>query len=404
MDLKAAVDTAIKLQGTLKDEAFFSEIKEFAAITNTRFTDAAGQALHRLYKTKPSEDTVKQLIKGIPSSLFYRNHNGQLPVQSSVRRTHSVKYLPILAKEGIKHNVGGNGMRGGLLLLRPNKAGQNRNTLQVLANIKNSTNPNFRPNFRDTVYLDAMKVLRNDDLLVKKDIDDHRLLLSSCFSTSKKRFEYLADWDPDCLMTGTNSQDLPNMHHIIKIVNLASFTLYFRSTLKHHAQHIGLLFQNDNDGNTAFERAIQKYDKEKTFKAIRECIPSNTTLPILHHVIRYAPESFNDFSIRYPSTIHLRDNNGRSFTQALLTAGTKTIENDGFFFLRLTDDEIAEIDPVTKQYPFLTAATVSKGDLSTTLFLLSKNPSLLERYREQVTQDRLQEQGKTRTPKRKRDD
>jgi hypothetical protein len=205
-------------------------------------------------------------------------------------------------------------------------------------------------------------------------------------------------------MTGTNSQDLPNMHCVIKNIDLVSFTLYLRASLKHHAQHIGLLFQNDNDGNTAFERAIQKYGKEKTFKAIRECIPSNTTLPILHHVIRYAPESFNDFSIRYPSTIHLRDNNGRSFTQALLTAGTRTIENDGFFFLRLTDDEIAEIDPVTKQYPFLTAATVSKGDLSTTLFLLSKNPSLLERYREQVTQDRLQEQGKTRTLKRKRDD
>jgi hypothetical protein len=397
MDLKAAVDTAIKLQGTLNDKAFFSEIKEFAAITNTRFTDAAGQALHRLHKTKPSEDTVKQLIQGIPSSLFYRNHSGQLPVQSSVRRAHSVKYLPILAKEGIKHNVGGDGMRGGLLVVRPNL---HWNPLQVLANIQNPTISNFL----DTACLDAMKVLRNDDLLVKKDINDHSLFMCSCSPASKKRFEYLADWDPDCLMTGTNSQDLPNMHHIIKIVNLASFTLYFRSTLKHHAQHIGLLFQNDNDGNTAFERAIQKYGKEKTFKAIRECIPSNTTLPILHHVIRYAPESFNDFSIRYPSTIHLRDNNGRSFTQALLTAGTKTIENDGFFFLRLTDDEIAEIDPVTKQYPFLTAATVSNGDLSTTLFLLSKNPSLLERYREQVTQDRLQEQGEMRTLKRKRDD
>jgi hypothetical protein len=403
MDLKAAVDTVIKLQGTLKDEAFFSKIKEFAAKTNTRFTNAAGQALHRLYKTKPSEDTVNQLIKGIPSSLFYRNHNGKLPIQSSLCGAHNVKYLPILAKEGIKHNVGGDGMRGGLLVVFPSKAGQpqNWNTLEVLSNIITRTSPNFR----DTVCLDAMKVLRNDDLLVKKDINDHSLLLSSCFPTSKKRFEYLADWDPDCLMTGTNSQHLPNVHDIIMNgAGLASFTLYLRASLKHHAQNIGVLFQNDNDGNTAFERAIQKYDIEKTFKAIRECIPSNTTLPILHHVIRCAPEYFNNFSIRYPSTIHLRDNNGRSFTQALLTAGTKTIENDGFFFLRLTDDEIAEIDPVTKQYPFLTAATVSKGDLSTTLFLLSKNPSLLERYREQVTQDRLQEQGETGTLKRKRDD
>lgn len=50
--------------------------------------------------------------------------------------------------------------------------------------------------------------------------------------------------------------------------------------------------------------------------------------------------------------------------------------NVGLFFLRLSDDEIAEADPVTKQYSFLTAASGESGDLSTTFFLLSKIPSL----------------------------
>ena len=47
--------------------------------------------------------------------------------------------------------------------------------------------------------------------------------------------------------------------------------------------------------------------------------------------------------------------------------------------------EIAGADPVTKQYPFLTAASGDSGDLSTAYFLLSKNPSLLEIYQEEAT-------------------
>ena len=47
------------------------------------------------------------------------------------------------------------------------------------------------------------------------------------------------------------------------------------------------------------------------------------------------------------------------------------------FFVKMTDDEIAEVDPVTMQYPFLVAANGETSDLSTIYFLLSKNPSLL---------------------------
>jgi len=109
----------------------------------------------------------------------------------------------------------------------------------------------------------------------------------------------------------------------------------------------------------------------------------------------------NDFSHRYPSAICLRDDNGRSFIQAQLAGGAKTLVNDGIFFLRLSDDEIAEADPVTKQYPFLTAASGESGDLLTTYFLLSKNPSLLERYKEEATQQALEEQEARTAKKRK---
>eukprot|EP00979_Chaetoceros_neogracilis_P000181 scaffold56_cov195-Chaetoceros_neogracile.AAC.4 len=388
MDLNDAMDTVMKLEGNLNDQAFFNEIKEFATTMKNGFTQATGKALHRLKKSKPSEGTVKQMVEGIPSSLSYKDDNTQLfPVQSAMWNIDSIKYLPLLAKEGIKHNVGGEDKRGGLLAADPSD-GDDWNTLQVLVN---SSSPSNAIPF-DTACLNAMKELRKAGLLVKTDIKEQELLYLACHPSSKMRFEYLAEWDPDSLMART-PQGLPSVHHIINTYqSLASFTMYLRTSLKYYPQHIGCLFQKDDDGETAISSAIEKHGIDKTFKAIKDCIPTDTTLPILHHATKDAPEYFNDFSIRYPSAMYLRDGNGRSFKQSQLATGMKTFENDGLFFLTLTDDENAEVDPVTKQYPFLTAASVGTGNLSTVYFLLSKIPSLLDRYSEQVIRERTEEQ------------
>jgi hypothetical protein len=376
MDLNDAMNTVIKLEGNLNDQAFFNDINKFATTMMNGCTQATGKALHRLKKSKPSCDTVKQMVEGIPSSLSYKDDASQMfPVQSAMWNS----------KEGIKHNVGGTDKRGGLLVA-DTWNGHNRNTLQLLVHVADASN--IIP--CDTAYLNTMKELRNAGLLVKTDVKE--LLYRACHPSAKMRFEYLAEWDPDSLMTGTR-QGLPYIHCIINIdQSLSSFTMYLRTSLRYYPQHIGCLFKKDADGKTAVRSAIEKYGTDKTFKAIKDCVPTNTTLPILHHAAKDAPEYFNNFSARYPSAIYLRDENGRSFKQTQLAAGTKTFENDGFFFLTLSDDEIAEVDPVTKQYPFLTAATVGTGDLSTMYFLLSKNPSLLDRYREQVARERTEEQ------------
>ena len=159
-------------------------------------------------------------------------------------------------------------------------------------------------------------------------------------------------------------------------------------------------FQKDKSGKTTYERAIEKRGKEHTFKVIKQCISADTTLPILHHVIKDASEHMNDFSIRYPSATYLCDEDGRSFVQAELANGTKIFASDGLFFMRMKDDEIAELDPVTKQYPFLTCASRETSDLSTIFVLLSKNPSLLEKHIERTTDEFAEE---ARSRKRKRD-
>jgi len=65
----------------------------------------------------------------------------------------------------------------------------------------------------------------------------------------------------------------------------------------------------------------------------------------------------------------------------------------------MKDDEIAELDPVTNQYPFLTCTSREASDLSTIFVLLSKNPPLLEKYIEQTT-DEFAEEARSRKRKK----
>jgi len=216
-----------------------------------------------------------------------------------------------------------------------------------------------------------------------------------------RRFEYLAEWDPDCLMTGT-FRDLPLSHAIIeRSGDITHFNLFLTTALKHHPQNLGLLFQRDSSGGKTAYGATEMHGKDETINIIKQCIPTDTTIPILHHVIKDAPQFMNDFSIHYPSATYLRDEDGRSFVQAELAEGTKIFANGGLFFTRMKDDEIAELDPVTNQYPFLTCASRETGDLSTIFVLLSKNPSLLEKYIEQTTDEFAEDEARSR--KRKRD-
>jgi len=400
-DLQVTVQTAILLEGKLKDEKLIDDLKTVVKTAKRGFTAATGGALHRLHNTKPSIDAVKKLVQGIPNALSFKNECDQLPVQSAVWNIDSLKYLPILAKEGKHHEVGGRGMRGGLLVADP--LGVQWNSLQLLAHLfVNAVNPSDSSSL-DTACLNALKELRVANLFLKEDVKKYSLLYHSCNPIAKMRFEYLAEWYPDCLMTDT-FKDLPLSHAFIKhFANITCFTMYFQTALKHHPRHLGMLFQRDGDGQAAYERAIEKHGndkKDKAFNVIKQCIPTDTFLPILHHVIKEAPKYMNDFTSRYPSALYHRDEDGRTLTQAAIASGAKTFQNDSMFIGKMTDDEIAELDPVTKQYPFLTCAACDSCDLSTIYVLLSRNPSLLEKYTEQTTDDFAEE---VRRRKRKRD-
>ena len=321
---------------------------------------------------------------------FLKTFTFHLPI-CSFRRGHieSIPCIPLLAKEGVKHKVGGDGARGGLLL---GIDVYDRNVLQYLAVNRKEDSP--RKEEFDNASLNAMKELREAKLLRKEDIDEYSLLYWTCRRRSQLRFEFLLDWIPEGLKLHRH-EGKPIIHAIIKNEKLSikHFATFFENALKRHPNELGLLFQKDDRGKTACERAFKRYGREATFKIIGDYIPSDSTeFPILHHVVENAPQYMNQFAMRYQSAGFLRDSKGRTLCQAEIASGSKRFTNDAAFFVRMSDEQVREIDPGTDLYPFMVLASgetnalypfavlssdETTSDLSAVYYMLRRNPSLV---------------------------
>ena len=70
------------------------------AYANTNYLDQIGLStgefdlLLTLDEDKPEKETLKKLIHAFPSSLEYKNEDGQLPIQSAAWNMDIVGYVP----------------------------------------------------------------------------------------------------------------------------------------------------------------------------------------------------------------------------------------------------------------------------------------------------------------------
>jgi hypothetical protein len=370
------VDEFLKAISTFKsmkdslDANFTNGLKEIFTIKE--LSDQLGKYLHDLRRNKPNEDILQQIIAVAPTCLSYTNEKGRLPIHTAARYTGSARYVPLLAKEGIKFKVGGGSKRGGLLVKVTGKD-YGTNALQMLANLSSRTNT--IPT--DTTYLDVMKELRDSNLLLKEDIKDHNLLLYACCRNSQLRFDFLVDWDAKGLLT-YKFKGLPIVLATVKYFPTHDrLSAFLETALRLHPGDLGGFFLKDKEGKTVCERAFAKYGIEKTMKILGNLIPfEDPHFPILHHVAKHAPQYMNDFVNRYPSAIYLRDCKGRTLHQDALASGSKKFKSHAMFFVGMSDDQVREIDPVTELYPFMVAASGQMSDLDAVYYLMKKDPSL----------------------------
>ena len=227
---------------------------------------------------KHSEEVVRTLVQSIPSALSDKNDDGMIPIQcitwdysDAGFNENAIPFIPLLAEEGLKHNVGGEGMRGGLL------CGDSDSDC-VLQEITCVHLPEESENNRiDTVCLTIIKELRDKNLLFKKDIKDHNLMIKSCNPLSMQRFEYLVDWNPEALAA---LHDLDGkstlLQHLIDEARWQGperFQLALKAVLQHHPLETGILFhKEEGDDSTTLKKAYKCFGGQEIWQNIQNCL------------------------------------------------------------------------------------------------------------------------------------
>jgi hypothetical protein len=362
------IGTFQSMEGSL-DTKFYNGLKKIVNDAMKQVSNHTGDYLHNLHEHQPDEDTLQKIIDNVPSSLSYLDNQFDcLPICSAVAYKESVQYVPLLAKEGVKHKVGGDDARGGLL--------GDDNLLITLAYEHHDDSSS------DLLVLDVMKKLRESKLLLREDIENHQLFSHACSRDTSMRFDYFVSWCPEGLRGFV-------LHTIIYecCFGVESVSMFLETALKLYPNDLGLLFQKDyeyNKGKTACEMLFKEFGKDEIMAAIGELIPfDDPKLPILHHVAEHAPQYMKDFACRYLSAPYLRDSQGRTLHQAALASGNKTFIDDPMFFLEMSDEQVREIDPGSDLYPFMVAASGQTCDLSAVYALMKRNPSLARRNKPQ---------------------
>ena len=111
-----------EILGEWKDEKCWKDLEKTVLSTKEKLAENFGKSLHRLGNFKPEESIVETVVKKFPDAMKIRSKKkNRLPIHACVRTRIQcgAPYIPLLAREGTKHDVGGEEKRGGLLTLDP---------------------------------------------------------------------------------------------------------------------------------------------------------------------------------------------------------------------------------------------------------------------------------------------
>ncbi|GFH46364.1 hypothetical protein CTEN210_02838 [Chaetoceros tenuissimus] len=371
MELQAQLQLIQNVKEEWKDDECVKQISEAVKKTKKNLSKAFRDSLDRLSNFQPKETIVEKVLKGFPDCMKVKNDVNILPIQSCLfqGRGKSLKYIPVLAKEGLNRDIGGKDTRGGLLTTIGNNVA---NTLQYLALLKGDDYDRFAVN--------TFKELKKLGLLKKDDIKEYKLPFFSADTgkEAKLRFRFLLECDPSFHVEPMGSTVL--IDYVIDMhTELENVKAILTVTIDMYPEEAGLLFQKNNSNKTALECAMEKFGEKETMTMLHEILTPTKSFPILHHALVHIPQKDKLFTKWFPWAFHLRDHHGRSLHQAIMAADGKCIEDNCVIFSALSYDQVQEKDPITTLYPFAAVASGQHGDLERSFELLRRQPGVLDR-------------------------
>ncbi|GFH58201.1 hypothetical protein CTEN210_14677 [Chaetoceros tenuissimus] len=362
-----------------KDEKCFEQIQQALEEANMKVMYAFGDSMHRLYKQRPSLHAVEKVVRKFPSTLSHEDEDGRLPIQSAVcaelkdgfytEQAH--EYIPLLAKEGMKYDVGGSGLlRGGLLSIDPGTA-SGLKSLQMLCYMDVDDNDDSN----------VFEELRELDLFTKDDIQDYDLLLWCIGQFRKKsKFNFFTSLDPDALLGRVGDYNLPLSYFLN---NETELEMFWKAGFQYHPNIGGLLFLKDDDEVILFDEISNRLGIETAMSVLQKLLHTKSDYPILHHVFTKAHHHSSLFAANFPWAFYLRDHNGRTLHQAVLASSPSNMNANSFLIASMTENQIQQKDPITTLYPFAAMAVGEDGDLDKVFYLLRKCPLVVETYLEE---------------------
>ncbi|GFH49895.1 hypothetical protein CTEN210_06371 [Chaetoceros tenuissimus] len=269
-----------------KDEDCKNDILEAVEECNEMLMNAFGKSLQRLWDHKSSAEAVEKVVRKFPSTLSYVDEDyREIPIVHAAGY-EGFEYIPVLAQEGIKHKVGGEDARGGLLTIDSGR----RNTLQILGYYGND----------HAMKVNVFQELRELGLLQKNDIQEYKLLEWTCVSRSRDRFEYLVSWDPDALIE-TRVYNQPLIHYMVdEDEQHSSMHLLLKAGFEYHPKIGGILFVEDDEGMTGLDYMCEQKGVDAVISLLQQILSPSCDFPILHHVFIKEPKHIKLFTEKFP--------------------------------------------------------------------------------------------------------
>ena len=187
----------------------------------------------------------------------------------------AVSFVVLFANLAIEFNLFADEERGGLLATWRVGSVSHNTLIRLVRSSHKSCDKNHHQQV-DTKFLEVLVQLRRSGLFKKEDIQRYELVHWVCAQTgyfAENRFQYLPNWDPSSLVQLNNYGGLP-LHFSFATQTIRQFQVmldcYFQYFTKE--QVICCLFQNNNHGDTPFQRVCYYLHKDKTDTLVHDII------------------------------------------------------------------------------------------------------------------------------------